>query len=207
MHAFLTELSDWYIRSLQSGGYPLVVLLMAMESSIIPIPSEMVIPPAAHLAYTQGRMSLAGVVIAGALGCWIGATVMYWVSRLAGRPLVIKYGRYFFIPQAKVEAAEQWSARYGSFGIFASRMLPVVRHLIGIPAGIVRMDFLKFSIFTVLGSTIWCAVLAAVGVFAGQDEKLMNGDVRAVTIWTIGAIAILGTIYYFFVHRQMRKPA
>ena len=86
-------------------------------------------------------------------------------------------------------------------------MLPVVRHLIGIPAGIVRMDFLKFSLFTLLGSTIWCTVLAAVGVAAGRDKKLMSGDVGTVTVWSVCAIAVLGVIYYFFVHRQMRKPA
>src|SRR6516164_3934421 len=124
------------MATLKSGGYPVIVLLMAVESSIAPLPSEVVIPPAAHLAYTnQIPLTLWGIVLAGAIGSWLGATVMYWASRLAGRPLVMRYGRYFFIPPEKVEKAERWSAHYGAMGIFISSMLPVVRHLIGIPAG------------------------------------------------------------------------
>jgi membrane protein DedA with SNARE-associated domain len=198
------QLIDWYLQSLDKGGYWLVALLMAIESSIVPLPSELVIPPAAHLAYTQGKMSVAGVVIAGALGSWVGATVMYWASRLAGRPLVMRYGRFVFIPSEKVAAAERWAANYGSFGIFFSRLLPVVRHLIGIPAGIVRMDFRLYSLYTLLGSTLWCAVLAWLGIKAGQDEALMRGELHRVTLWVVGAFVVLGAMYYVFVHRQMK---
>ena len=173
---------DWYMGALATGGYPLIGLLMAIESSIVPLPSEVVIPPAAHLAYTgQIPLSLAGIVIAGTLGSWIGATAMYWAARLAGRPLVMRYGRYVFISAEKVEGAERWAAHYGSMGIFISRLLPVVRHLIGIPAGIVRMDYLKFSIYTLLGSGIWCAVLCWIGIKMGQDEKLMAGQLHRVS--------------------------
>ncbi|HVU24300.1 MAG TPA: DedA family protein [Opitutus sp.] len=205
MHDLLKELIDWYLRSLESGGYPLIVLLMAIESSILPLPSELVIPPAAHLAYTQGHLSLAGVVVAGAVGSWIGATAMYWVSRWAGRPLVLRYGKFLFIPPAKVELAERWSAQFGSFGIFASRLLPVIRHLIGIPAGIVRLSYAKFSLYTLLGSTLWCSVLCWVGIKAGQDEALMRGEMKSITLWAIGGLAALGAIYYLFVHRHMRS--
>jgi membrane protein DedA with SNARE-associated domain len=207
MHDMLKELSDWYLRSLETGGYPLIVLLMAIESSFIPLPSEVVIAPAAYLAHSTGRMSLTGIVLAGALGSWIGATVMYWGARWAGRPLVLRYGKLFFISPAKVEQAERWAARFGSFGIFASRMLPVVRHLIGIPAGIVRMNYLKFSIFTVLGAAVWCSVLCWVGIQAGKNEALMRGEVQQVTLWAIGALAVLGAIYYFFVHRYSRETS
>ena len=204
MHEQLTKLIEWYSESLQNGGYPLIALLMAIESSVVPVPSEFVIPPAAHLAYTQGKMSLAGIIIAGAVGSWIGATLMYWVSRAAGRPLVLAYGKYVLIPSAKVYQAERWAAKFGNFGIFASRLLPVVRHLIGIPAGIVRLNYVSFSIYTLLGSAVWCAVLAWVGVKAGQDEALMNGELHRVAIWLAGALAALGVIYYAFVHRHMK---
>ena len=199
---------DWYMGALATGGYPLIGLLMAVESSIVPLPSEVVIPPAAHLAYTgQIPLSLAGIVIAGTLGSWIGATAMYWAARLAGRPLVMRYGRYVFISAEKVEGAERWAAHYGSMGIFISRLLPVVRHLIGIPAGIVRMDYLKFSIYTLLGSGIWCAVLCWIGIKMGQDDKLMAGQLHRVSLWLAGAMLVLGGIYYFFVYRQMKsKP-
>ena len=204
MHEMFMQLITWYQHSLDKGGYWLVALLMAIESSIVPLPSELVIPFAAHVAHTQGKMTVTGVVIAGALGSWVGATVMYWASRLAGRPLVMRYGCYVFIPPEKVAAAERWAANYGPFGIFFSRLLPVVRHLIGIPAGIVRMDFRLYSLYTLIGSTVWCAVLAWIGIKAGEDEALMRGELHQITLWLAGAFVVLGTMYYLFVHRQMK---
>jgi membrane protein DedA with SNARE-associated domain len=198
------ELIEWYLGSLESGGYPLIVLLMAIESSIVPLPSELVIPPAAHLAHTKGNFSMTGIVVAGAIGSWLGATGMYWASRLAGRPLILRYGRYFFITREKIEGAERWASRFGSMGIFISRLLPVVRHLIGIPAGIVRMNYRLFSLYTLLGSAIWCSVLCWLGVKAGQDEALMKGELHSLTLWLGGALVALGGIYYFFVHRHMK---
>jgi membrane protein DedA with SNARE-associated domain len=205
MHDMLQQFVTWYLGALEDGGYALIVLLMAMESSIIPLPSEVVIPPAAHLANTRGGMSLFGIVVAGTLGSWIGATVMYWASRLIGRPLLIRYGRYFMIPPEKIEGAEAWANHYGEVGVFISRLLPVVRHLIGIPAGIVRMNFAYYSAATIAGSAIWCSVLAWLGVTAGQDEALLNGDLRRITLWGGGVLVVLGAIYYVFVHRQMRS--
>ncbi|HUJ43252.1 MAG TPA: DedA family protein [Opitutaceae bacterium] len=232
MHEMFRQLIDWYLHSLDKGGYWLVALLMAIESSVVPLPSEFVIPPAAHLAHTQGRMSVAGVVIAGALGSWIGATIMYWASRLAGRPLVMRWARTsdalldrlvsrlarwpwlarwvkraghgVVISPEKVAAAERWSDRYGPFGIFFSRLLPVVRHLIGIPAGIVRLNYWRYALYTLAGSTLWCTVLAWIGITAGQDEALMRGELHRVTLWVVGAFLVLGTMYYLFVHRQMK---
>src|SRR5215470_16503190 len=98
---------DWYLGALQGCGYPLVVLLMAMESSVVPLPSELVIPPAAHLAHThQANLSISGIILAGTLGSWLGASVMYWVARLAGRPLLVRYGKYIRITSQKIEGAE-----------------------------------------------------------------------------------------------------
>ena len=198
------ELIDWYLGSLESGGYPLIVLLMAIESSVVPLPSELVIPPAAHLAHTKGNLSMAGIVVAGTIGSWLGATAMYWAARLAGRPLVMRYGKLVLITPEKVQGAERWASRFGSMGIFISRLLPVVRHLIGIPAGIVRMDYRLFSLYTLLGSAVWCAVLCWIGVKAGQDEALMKGELHRVSLWLGGALVVLGGIYYFFVHRHMK---
>src|SRR5439155_23877064 len=198
------DLIDWYLDSLESGGYPLVVLLMAIESSILPLPSELVIPPAAHLAHTKGNLSMTGIILAGTIGSWLGATVMYWASRLAGRPLLVHYGRYVLITAEKILGAERWARRLRSPGVFVSRLLPVVRHLIGIPAGIVRMDYKLFTLFTLLGSALWCAVLCWVGVKAGQDEQLMKGELHRISLWVIGALAVLGGLYYVFVHRHMK---
>lgn len=208
MHDLIQKLNDWYSHALQSGGYPLVALMMAVESSLFPLPSEIVIPPAAHLAYTgQIPLSLWGIVLAGTIGSWFGATVMYWASRIAGRPLVMKFGKYFFISPEKIAGAERWATHCGAMGIFVSRLLPVVRHLIGIPAGIVRMNYWIFSIYTLLGSAIWCAVLCWLGVKMGQDESLMKGEYHRITIWLAGAMIALGGLYYFFVHRHMKKKS
>jgi len=200
----LQDFLAWYADALDQGGYWLVGLLMAMESSIVPLPSEVVIPPAAHVAHTRGGMTLPGVVLAGTLGSWVGASVMYWASRLLGRPLLMRYGRWVMITPAKIEAAEAWSAKFGTMGVFISRLLPVIRHLIGIPAGVVRLHFGWYSLATLVGSFIWCCVLTWVGVTAGQDAALMRGDLHALTMWIGGGALLLGGIYWFFVHRHMR---
>ena len=196
----------WYMATLKSGGYPLIVLLMAIESSVLPLPSEFVIPPAAHLAHTgQIALSVPGVVIAGTIGSWLGATIMYWAARVAGRPLFMRYGRLMLITPEKIAGAERWAEHYGSMGIFISRLLPVVRHLIGIPAGVVRMNYKLFSLFTVLGSGVWCSVLCYVGIKMGEDEQVMKGELHRISIWLGGAMLVLGGLYYFFVHRHMKN--
>ena len=214
MHKILHPMIDWYASVLKVWGLWAVALLMAVESSIVPLPSEVVIPPAAHLAWTGEGISFCGIhltgwsaqiaiVIAGAVGSWIGAAVMYWVARSAGRPFVMRYGKFFFISPEKIEGAERWAAHYGAMGIFAARLLPVVRHLIGIPAGIVRMNFWKYSLYTLIGSAIWSAVLCWLGVQIGGD--IGKGDMHKVTFWLIGFIGVIGVLYYFFVHRQMKN--
>jgi len=206
LKTIIQPLIEWYKNSLATEGYPLVALFMAMESSVVPLPSEVVIPPAAYLAHAgKIPLSLWGIVLAGTLGSWLGATAMYWAARLAGRPLVLGYGKYMLISPEKVAGAERWAAHYGGMCIFISRLLPVVRHLIGIPAGIVRMNYWKFSGFTVLGSAIWCSVLCWLGVKAGQDQDLMRGEYHRVALWLAGAMLVLGGMYYFFVHQHMKK--
>ena len=203
----LKHLIEWYMVQLDSAGYPLIGLLMAIESTFIPIPSEMIIPPAAMLAHNSGRFSVAGIILTGALGSWIGASIMYWTCRWAGRPLILRYGGYFLISAEKVHAAEQWSSRFGSFGIFLSRLLPVVRHLIGIPAGIVKLDYKTYSLFTLLGSGLWTGVLCWVGIAAGKDKRLMDGELHRVTLWLVGALAVLGALYFGLVRPFFKKPA
>ncbi|HVU09483.1 MAG TPA: DedA family protein [Verrucomicrobiae bacterium] len=211
----LQPLLAWYITALKSTGLPAIVLLMTMESSVLPIPSEAIIPPAASLAWSDGIKLFnsqftgwpaeIGLVIAGAFGSWLGATMVYWLARTAGRPLLMKYGRYILLPPEKIQKSENWMSHYGAAGVFVARLLPGTRQLVGIPAGVARMDYLKFSIFTMLGATIWCSVLCYVGVKAGQDEKLLKGDLREIALWLGGAAIVLGGLYYFFVHRHMRK--
>jgi len=205
MRDFIASILHWYLGALEQGGYPLIALLMAAESSILPVPSEFVIPPAAYLAHAHGTFSLTGIVIAGTAGSWVGASVMYWISRLLGRPLLMRYGRYVMITPEKIEKAEAWAAHFGTMGVFISRILPVIRHLIGIPAGVVRLNYWKFSLATVAGSALWCTVLVWVGVTAGKDQALMEGSLHRITLWGGSLMLFLGGLYYYFVHRHMRR--
>jgi membrane protein DedA with SNARE-associated domain len=232
LHDLVQRLIASYQHSLQTGGYPYIVFLMALESSVVPLPSELVIPPAVLLvAAGNSSMSYIGIVLAAAIGSLIGASVMYWAARIAGRPIIFRFAGFagkvadwfrrggpmgamvawviihIFVTPEKLEQAERWSQRFGSFGIFLSRMLLVVRHLIGIPAGIIRMNFLKYAVYTFLGSLFWCAVLVYVSVVAGKDERLMHGEFKEMAIWASGFALVVGSTYYFLVVRQSRKAA
>lgn len=167
MHEFLVYCMD----CIQQWGYWGVVVLMAMESSIIPVPSEIVVPPAAIVAtYPDADMSFWGVVLAGTVGSYLGSCVMYFMALLLGRPFMYRFGKYFLMPPHKIEKAEVFMNKYSTAGIFFARFLPVVRHLISIPAGLVKMNFTMFSIATITGSAIWCWVLAWFGDKVGSEH-------------------------------------
>jgi len=175
MHHLLETWFGWVL----TGGYTGIIVLMAMESSIFPVPSEVVIPPAAFLA-AQGKLSFAGVVLAGMLGSYLGSAMTYWASRLIGRPLIVKYGHFVLLSPKKLEQAEHWLARYQAGGVFFARLLPVIRHLISIPAGIVRMSFGLFSFVTLAGSALWCLILAYLGDKAYRIEPELLTSPEAV---------------------------
>ena len=167
MHEFLVYCMD----CIQQWGYWGVVILMAMESSIIPVPSEIVVPPAAIIAtYPDADMSFWGVVLAGTVGSYLGSCVMYFMALWLGRPFVYRFGKYFLMPPHKVEKAEVFMNKYSTAGIFFARFLPVIRHLISIPAGLVKMNFTMFSLATIIGSAIWCWVLAWFGDKVGSEH-------------------------------------
>ena len=196
------------------GGYWAIIALMAMESSIFPVPSEVVIPPAAFYI-AEGRMSFLGVVLAGTFGSWLGSAITYWVSRWLGRVVIVRFGKYFFISEQKLEMAEHWMHRYEAGGIFFARLLPVIRHLISIPAGIVRMGFGMFSAMTVAGSFIWCLVLAKLGEVARQKEpglldpqhpEKMIAFIKGQSHGIILIILALAALY-FVVLKLTAKPA
>jgi membrane protein DedA with SNARE-associated domain len=208
MHHLLEIWFGW----VKSGGYPVIILLMAMESSIFPVPSEIVIPPAAFLA-AEGHLSFTGVIVAGTFGSYLGAAITYWVSLVVGRPVVQRFGKYFFIPPEKLERAEIWLQRYEAGGVFFARLLPVIRHLISIPAGIVRMNFWVFSAVTIVGSALWCTVLAYLGdkAYRAQPDLIANPDgfvhfIKAQSFWIVLFVAVLA-ILYLLVLRLSAKPA
>jgi membrane protein DedA with SNARE-associated domain len=206
MHHLLETWFTWVL----TGGYTGIIVLMAMESSIFPVPSEIVIPPAAFLA-AQGKLSFTGVVLAGTLGSYLGSAITYWASRLIGRPLVVKYGRFVLLTPKKLERAEHWLARYEAGGIFFARLLPVVRHLISIPAGIVRMNFGLFSLMTITGSAIWCYILAYLGEKAYRVEPQLLTDPEALvrfihgqSTWILVVVAVFAALY--ILSMRLSKP-
>jgi membrane protein DedA with SNARE-associated domain len=202
----LHHFSDWYLATLSQGGYWLIAGLMALESTIVPIPSEVIIPPAAYLAHTQGQFSFAGVVLAGTAGSFVGACVMYWASRFLGRPVMLRLGRYVGLGQAKLELAERWCTRYGPPGVFFARLLPVIRHLIGIPTGILRMSFRRYAIATLGGSLIWCCVLAWLGKAVGQHPELLTGSLHRFFALVLAVAGVLAVLYYGVVRRTAAAP-
>jgi membrane protein DedA with SNARE-associated domain len=161
-------LSGFIIATISALGYGGVVLLMAIESACIPLPSEVIMPFSGYLVYT-GRFNLWLVAIAGAVGCVLGSMVAYWVGMYGGRPLIEKYGRYVLISRHDLDLADRWFGRYGEVIIFASRLLPVVRTFIAFPAGVARMNVPRFIIYTFLGSLPWCLGLAYVGQLLGAE--------------------------------------
>ncbi|MFZ5875941.1 MAG: DedA family protein [Nitrospirota bacterium] len=208
MHQLITIWFSW----VHDWGYLGIVLLMAMESTILPVPSELVIPPAAYWA-AQGRYTLWGVVVAGTAGSVIGAGLMYWVSRAVGRPLIVRFGVYVGVTEAKLVRAERWLARYEAGGVFFARLLPVVRHLIGIPAGIVRMPVGVYLLVTTAGSALWCTVLAWFGAHViGDQPQLLDNPEQMIAVlktrawWFVGLILLLCALYVL-VMRLTAKPA
>jgi membrane protein DedA with SNARE-associated domain len=189
-------------------GYLGVVLLMALESSIFPVPSEVVMPPAAFWA-AQGRMDFWLVVLAGTAGSYLGSAISYWVAQWVGKPVVDRFGKWFLMPPAKVKVAEAWVLDYGSLGIFVARLLPVVRHLISIPAGILRMPFYRFSLVTTAGAGLWCLVLSWWGQkVLGENPKLLDSPDEMVAtmkeqlLWFVGAVVLLGVLCYVALRKR-----
>jgi membrane protein DedA with SNARE-associated domain len=204
-HLFQTVL-DWYQHALETGGCWVVGLLMTAESSVLPLPSESIIPLAASWSHAgKIQVGLPAIILAGALGSWLGATMVYWLARLAGRPLLERYGRFILITPEKIQKSENWMSHYGAAGVFIARLLPGARQLVGIPAGIARMNYLTFSIFTLIGSAIWCSVLCWLGVKIGAD--IGKGEMHKVIFTVGGAAVVLGGLYYFFVHRHMKQKS
>ena len=199
---FASLIAFWF-QLLSNWGYVGIIFLMALESSIFPVPSELVIPPAIYWA-SQGQMSFWGVVGAGTLGSWIGASITYWVARAVGRIVVARYGKWFRISPASIDRAEHIVHRYEAGGVFFARLLPVVRHVISIPAGLIRMDFWVFSLVTVIGSFAWCWILAefSLYIFASHPGADLVGDpeqmirlFRHEILPLVGGILVLCALY------------
>src|SRR6059058_4741400 len=169
MIARIIELvSAFIVATISSLGYAGVVLLMAIESACIPLPSEIIMPFSGYLIHT-GRFNLWLVGVAGAFGCVLGSLMAYGVGMYGGRPVIEKYGRYVLISRHDLDLADRWFAKYGEVIVFASRLLPVIRTFIAFPAGVARMNLKRFVFYTFAGSLPWCLGLAYVGQKLGEQ--------------------------------------
>ena len=171
----ITILSSFIVATISALGYGGIVLLMAIESACIPLPSEIIMPFSGYLVST-GQLNLWGVAIAGAVGCVLGSLVAYWVGMYGGRPFIEKYGKYILLSRHDLDIADRWFAKYGEVIVFVSRLLPAIRTFIAFPAGVARMNLTRFVIYTFAGSLPWCLGLAYVGQKLGeqwdQDPRL-----------------------------------
>ncbi len=194
-------LVQWLLDTIGTMGYPGIFLLMAMESSIIPVPSELVMPPAGYLAQ-QGKMNMAAAILSGTFGSLLGAYANYYASHYLGRPLIIKYGKYFLIPADKFERVERFFLRHGEISTFIGRLLPVVRHLVSIPAGLAGMNHLRFSAYTLLGAGIWCSILAGIGYVIGENQQLITQYAHQALIVVVIFSMLLVAVYVWWQRRN-----
>ena len=194
-------LSVFIVGTISLLGYGGVVLLMAIESACIPLPSEIIMPFSGYLV-SKGEFNLWLVGLAGAFGCVLGSLVAYWVGMYGGRPLVEKYGRYLLVSSHDLDLADRWFARYGEVIVFASRLLPAIRTFIAFPAGVARMNLKKFVIYTFAGSLPWCIGLAYVGQRLGEkwdkDPTLKNLFHRF--DFVIGIVLLLAATWWVWRH-------
>ncbi|HET7317726.1 MAG TPA: DedA family protein [Nitrospirota bacterium] len=197
------ELINWLVETIGALGYPGIFTLMAMESSVIPIPSELVMPPAGYLAQ-QGEMNMLIVILCGTVGSLVGAYANYFAAHYIGRPLVLKYGKYVWITEEKFAKVERFFKDHGEVSTFIGRLLPVVRHLISIPAGLAGMNHLKFSLYTLLGAGLWVTVLSYIGYFIGANRELImqysHQALIGAVVLSVGIIAV-----YIWNHRRKKQ--
>ncbi len=199
-------LSTFIVATISAMGYGGVVLLMAIESACIPLPSEIIMPFSGYLV-SKGEMNLWLVSLAGAVGCVLGSLVAYWVGMYGGRPFIEKYGRYVLLSRHDLDIADRWFAHYGEAIVFVSRLLPAIRTFIAFPAGVARMNLTRFVIYTFAGSLPWCLGLAYVGQKLGEqwdkDDTLKTWFHRF--DFLIGIVVLLAVVWWVWRHiRHLR---
>jgi membrane protein DedA with SNARE-associated domain len=196
-------LGTFVISTLSSLGYLGIVLLMAIESACIPLPSEIIMPFSGFLV-AQGRFTLWGAALAGAAGCTLGSTVAYVVGAIGGRPLALRYGKFVLLSAHDIDVADHWFARFGEVTVFFTRLMPFVRTFISLPAGVARMPFLRFLAYSFVGSLIWSAFLAYVGMQLGAHWEDLKPIFRKFDVLFVVLIVLL---IAFYIYRHVRPSA
>ncbi|SDX86089.1 membrane protein DedA, SNARE-associated domain [Allochromatium warmingii] len=192
---------DWLVAAVADWSYAGIVLLMAIESSFIPFPSEVVLIPAGYLAQ-QGIMNPLLVLIASLLGSLIGAFVNYGLALWVGRPFLERYGRYVLISPPTLHKTDRFFARHGAISTFTGRLIPGIRQLISIPAGLARMPLIPFALYTALGAGLWSLVLIALGYVIGDNAALIREHLTLATSATLIGVALMLLIYVLWMRRR-----
>ncbi|HEY3219394.1 MAG TPA: DedA family protein [Gemmatimonadales bacterium] len=202
----LERFIDWLLHTLLDLGYPGIVALMAMESSILPVPSELVMPPAGYWA-AKGQMSFPLALLCGVLGSVIGALANYYGAQLIGRPLILRYGKYVLLSEKNLQHSERFFAQHGEISTLIGRLFPVIRHLISIPAGLHRMPLPKFILYTAVGAAVWCAILTWIGYFLGQHEEMLRPEeIHRYVKWALLVLIPLTLIAIWIYVLRRRGP-
>jgi membrane protein DedA with SNARE-associated domain len=204
IETILTVLSRFVIHTISTFGYVGILLTMAIESACIPLPSEIIMPFSGYLVST-GQFTMLGVTLAGAIGNLVGSVVAYYAGIWGGRPFVERYGPYMLISHKDLDTADRWFAKYGEAAVFFSRMLPVVRTFISLPAGIARMNFPRFVVFTFIGALPWCYLLAYIGLKMGERWDQLRDYFHQFDIVIGFGIAVV-VAYFLWSHWPRRQP-
>lgn len=203
LSTWTTVFCVWLAETVLTLGYAGIVFLMAVESSFIPFPSELVMPPAGFLIH-EGSMSWLPVILAGTGGSLIGALINYFLAAKFGRPFFLRFGKYFLVKPEHIERTEKFFAAHGEITTFVGRLIPVIRQLISLPAGLSRMPLGKFCFYTTLGAFLWVTVLTVIGWLVGRNQDLLHEYMKSATLWVVGGAAAVVFIYIKI--KMAKKP-
>jgi membrane protein DedA with SNARE-associated domain len=197
------EIANTIVSYIGDMGYLGIFLLMFLESTFFPFPSEIIMIPAGYLAY-KGEMNLYIIILVGILGSVAGALLNYYLAMIFGRKFILKYGKYFFIKEETLDKLESFFVKHGEISTFTGRLIPGIRQLISLPAGLARMHIAKFSFYTALGAGIWVIVLVAVGYLVGSNEELISEYLKSATLIALVSVVLI-TIFYIVRNRRRRE--
>lgn len=206
MEEIFSQAVDWLLATVGAMGYPGIIILMAIESSFIPFPSEAVMIPAGYLA-ASGRMDVTAAIISGIIGSLAGAFLNYFIALRLGRPFILKFGPYVGITAEKFSRVETYFSRHGEITTFIGRLIPGIRQLISFPAGLGRMGLARFSLFTTAGAGLWVTVLVLMGYWIGENEELVRKYMKDASALLAVFAALVTVIYFLFNRRRQKSPS
>ncbi len=206
MHEWMIQLVDWSVQVIEKIHYPGIILLMFIESSFIPFPSELVMPQAGILAAT-GEMNIVMAIVCGIVGSILGALLNYYLALWLGRPFFLRYGKWFFCSHETFDKAEGFFQRHGEIGTFTGRLIPLIRQWISLPAGLARMNMPRFLFFTSLGSGLWVTILVVIGYLVGRNYELIKQHSKTATIIVLVLCAVLIAVYTIYQRAKKKRVA